>query len=108
MSVPIFEKVLPRHLEIVYQINDDFKGEVETRWPGAAKKAELSLIEEGQPKMIRMAFLSVVASHAVNGVAALHTKLLRQNLFHSFDQLYLAKSVIRPMNHPTLALSLQS
>ena len=83
--------MLPRHLEIVYQINDDFlKGEVETRWPGdGAKKAELSLIEEGQPKMIRMAFLSVVASHAVNGVAALHTKLLRQNLFHSFDQLYL-------------------
>ena len=92
-SVPLFEKVLPRHLEIVYQINDDFlKGEVETRWPGdGAKKAELSLIEEGQPKMIRMAFLSVVASHAVNGVAALHTKLLRQNLFHSFDQLYPGK-----------------
>ena len=92
-SVPLFEKVLPRHLEIVYQINDDFlKGEVESRWPGdGAKKAELSLIEEGQPKMIRMAFLSVVASHAVNGVAALHTKLLRQNLFHSFDQLYPGK-----------------
>ena len=92
-SVPLFEKVLPRHLEIVYQINDEFlKGEVETRWPGdGAKKAELSLIEEGQPKMIRMAYLCVVASHAVNGVAALHTQLLRQHLFNSFDQLYPGK-----------------
>ena len=89
-SVPLFEKVLPRHLEIVYQINNEFlKGEVEARWPGdGAKKAELSLIEEGKPKMIRMAYLSVVASHAVNGVAALHTQLLRQHLFHSFDELY--------------------
>jgi starch phosphorylase len=89
-SVSLFEKVLPRHLEIVYQINNEFlKGEVETRWPGdGAKKAELSLIEEGKPKMIRMAYLSVVASHAVNGVAALHTQLLRRDLFHSFDELY--------------------
>lgn len=91
--VNLFEKVLPRHLEIIYQINDEFlKGEVETRWPGdGAKKSELSLIEEGNPKKIRMAYLSVVASHAVNGVAALHTQLLRQHLFHSFDELYPGK-----------------
>ncbi len=89
-SVPLFEKVLPRHLEIVYQINDQFlKGDVESRWPGDGhKKAALSIIEEGSPKMIRMAYLSVIVSHAVNGVAALHTRLLKQNLLHDFDQLY--------------------
>lgn len=94
-SVPLFERILPRHLEIIYEINRRFlQDEVEAHWPGdGKKKAELSLIEEGQPKMIRMAYLSVVASSRVNGVAALHTQLLRQDLFASFDALYPDKIV---------------
>jgi len=89
-SVPLFERVLPRHLQIIYEINRRFlEEEVEACWPGdGAMKSRLSLIEEGHPKMIRMAFLSVVASHAVNGVAALHTELLKKDLFAAFHQLY--------------------
>ncbi len=94
-GVPLFEKVLPRHLEIIYEINHRFlQGEVEAKWPGDdAKKAELSIIEEGQPKMIRMAYLSVVGSTRVNGVAALHTDLLKKHLFSSFHELYPDKLV---------------
>ena len=94
-SVPLFEKVVPRHLEIVYEINDRFlKGEVEARWPGDdSKKAELSIIEEGDTKMIRMAYLSVIGSSMVNGVAALHTELLKKNLFATFHDLYPNKIV---------------
>jgi len=89
-SVPLFEKVLPRHLEIIYEINARFlKEEVEAKWPGDdSKKVELSIIEEGQPKMVRMAYLSVVGSTKVNGVAALHTELLKKNLFATFNELY--------------------
>ena len=78
--MPLFEKVLPRHLEIIYQINARFlEDEVEAKWPGDdAKKSELSIIEEGHPKMVRMAYLSVVGSTKVNGVAALHTDLLKK------------------------------
>lgn len=92
-SVPLFEKVLPRHLQIIYEINRIYlETEVEAKWPGdGEKKAQLSLIEEGEPKMIRMAYLSVVASHTVNGVAALHTQLLKDHLFYDFDQLYPGK-----------------
>ena len=94
-SVPLFEKVLPRHLEIIYEINRRFlEGEVEAKWPGDdSKKAELSIIQEGQPKMIRMAYLSVVGSSRVNGVAALHTNLLKKNLFSTFHELYPGKLV---------------
>ncbi len=89
-SVPLFEKVLPRHLEIIYEINARFlQDEVEAKWPGDdSKKSELSIIEEGHPKMIRMAYLSVVGSTKVNGVAALHTELLKKNLFATFHELY--------------------
>ncbi len=89
-SVPLLENVLPRHLEIIYEINRRFLDEVvERRWPGdVGKRAELSLIEEGSPKHVRMAYLSVIASHAVNGVAALHTQLLRTRLFKTFDELF--------------------
>jgi len=92
-SVPLFERVLPRHLQIIFEINRRFlEEEVEAEWPGDnEKKQALSIIEEGNPKMVRMAYLSVVASHTVNGVAALHTQLLRQHLFHDFDELYPGK-----------------
>jgi len=88
-SVPLFAKVLPRHLQIIFEINIRFLKEVEKKWPGDTRKvAELSLIQEGSVQMIRMAHLAVVGSFSVNGVAELHTRLLRENLFKSFDELY--------------------
>lgn len=88
-SVPLFELVLPRHLQIVYEINRRFLAEVEAKWPGDdSKKRELSIIEEGAPKQVRMATLAVVTCHSTNGVAALHTELLKQTLFHDLNELY--------------------
>jgi starch phosphorylase len=87
--VPLFERVLPRHLQIIYEINRRFLDEVDRHWPGDdAKKGALSLIEEGSPKMVRMAYLAVVGSHSVNGVAALHSRLLQEFLLHDFFELY--------------------
>jgi len=88
-SVGLFQKVLPRHLQIIFEINKRFLDEVEAKWPGdAEKKRILSIIEEGHHQMVRMAHLSVVGGHSVNGVAALHTKLIKSDLFPEFDQLY--------------------
>ncbi len=91
-TVGLFQKVLPRHLQIIFEINKRFLEQVEARWPGdVQKKKILSLIEEGDTQRVRMAHLSVVGSHSVNGVAALHTKLLKANLFPEFDELYPGK-----------------
>lgn len=89
-SVPLFARVLPRHLEIILEINRRFlEEEVEAKWPGDdAMKRQLSLIEEGHPQMIRMANLSVIGSHTTNGVAALHSRLLKEKLFPELDALY--------------------
>ena len=88
-SVGLFRKVLPRHLQIIFEINKSFLEEVEAKWPGDTEmKRTLSLIEEGHEQMVRMAHLSVVGSHTVNGVAALHTQLLKEHLFPEFDALY--------------------
>ncbi len=92
-AVSMFENVLPRHLEILYSINDYFLNqEVEALWPGNNEvKARLSLIEEGHTKMVRMAHLCVVASYKVNGVAQVHSDLVKSDLFPEFDQLYPGK-----------------
>ena len=91
-SVGLFQKVVPRHLQIIFEINERFMKEVEAKWPGDAKKKQiLSLIVEGPAQMVRMAHLSVIGSHSVNGVAALHTKLLKKDLFPEFDALYPGK-----------------
>ncbi|MFT5470304.1 MAG: starch phosphorylase [Verrucomicrobiales bacterium] len=92
-SVPLFKKVLPRHLEIVFRINKWFLEEVvDKKWPGdGSKRQALSLIANGNPDMIRMAYLSVVVSHTTNGVAALHTRLLKERLFADFNELYPGK-----------------
>ncbi|MDR2982933.1 MAG: glycogen/starch/alpha-glucan phosphorylase [Puniceicoccales bacterium] len=88
-SVPLFEKVLPRHLQIIYEINRRFMEDVDSHWPGDdSKKRALSIIEEGSVKMVRMAHLAAVASHAINGVAALHTQLLKESLFADFYELW--------------------
>jgi starch phosphorylase len=93
-SVPLFGKVLPRHLQLIFEINKRFLETVEATWPGDdRRKRELSLIEEGGVQMVRMANLAVVGSHKVNGVAAMHTALLRKDLFPDFDHLYPGKFV---------------
>jgi len=91
-GVPLFERVLPRHLQIIFEINRRLMKACEAKWPGDnEKKRVCSLIEENGAKMVRMANLAVVGSHAVNGVAALHTALLRRDLFPEFDALYPGK-----------------
>ncbi|HVU22752.1 MAG TPA: glycogen/starch/alpha-glucan phosphorylase [Opitutus sp.] len=91
-SVPLFERVLPRHLQIIFDINARLLKTVEAKWPGdVGKLRACSLIEENGSKMIRMANLAVAGSHAVNGVAALHTELLKKHLFPDFDALYPGK-----------------
>ncbi|MBA4137638.1 MAG: glycogen phosphorylase [Opitutus sp.] len=91
-SVPLFQRVLPRHLLLVYRINDHLMQLCEAKWPGDhEKKRVVSLIDESGAKGVRMANLSVVGSFAVNGVAELHTRLLRANLFPEFDALYPGK-----------------
>ncbi len=88
----MIEKILPRHLEIIYEINHRFMDEVEKKWPGNnAIKAKLSIIEEGNEKMVRMGHLSVIGSFAVNGVAEIHSKLVKANLFPEFDELWPGK-----------------
>ncbi len=91
-GVPLFERVLPRHLQIIYDINQRLMHVVEAQWPGNVEmKRTCSLIEESGGKMVRMANLAVVGSHTVNGVAALHTALLKKHLFPHFDTLYPGK-----------------
>ena len=91
-GVSLFEKVLPRHLKIIFEINKHLMVTCEKQWPGDnEKKRTCSIIEENGGKMVRMANLAVVGSHAVNGVAALHTVLLRKHLFPEFDELYAGK-----------------
>ncbi|MBJ7258244.1 MAG: glycogen/starch/alpha-glucan phosphorylase [Chthoniobacterales bacterium] len=88
-GVNLFRKVLPRHLQIIFEINKSFLEEVEKKWPGdTEKKRNLSLIEEGGGQMIRMGHLSVVGSHSVNGVAAIHTSLVKSDLFPDFHALW--------------------
>ena len=84
-SLPLFASVLPRHLEIIYEINKRFLDEVRRKYPGEERKlSRLSIIEEGGDKFVRMAHLAVVGSHAVNGVAELHSELVKKQLFRDF------------------------
>lgn len=91
-SVGLFESLLPRLLEIIYDINARFMAEVSTRWPGDLDRMRrMSIIEEGYEKQVRMAYLAIVGSYSVNGVAALHSKLLQEGLFKDFYELWPAK-----------------
>jgi starch phosphorylase len=84
--------LLPRHLEIIFEINRRFLDEVARRYPGDdALLARMSIIEEGPVAKVRMAHLAIVGSHAVNGVAALHTRILQERLFCDFDRFYPGK-----------------
>jgi starch phosphorylase len=84
----LFKSVLPRHLDIIYEINRHFLNDVRSRFPGDNERLmRMSLIDERGEKSIRMANLACVGSHAVNGVAELHTKLLTANTLHDFYEL---------------------
>jgi starch phosphorylase len=86
--VELFAQVLPRHLEIVYEINRRFLDEVRERFPGDNAKLErLSLIDERGERYVRMANLACVGSRAINGVAALHSELLKQTVLKDFHEL---------------------
>ncbi|MFZ0790500.1 MAG: glycogen/starch/alpha-glucan phosphorylase [Chromatiaceae bacterium] len=88
-SVRLFEQLLPRLLQIIYEINAHFLAEVANRWPGDnERQRRMSLIEEGHVPQVRMAYLAIVGSFSVNGVAALHSKLLVEGLFKDFYDLW--------------------
>lgn len=87
--VRLFAQLLPRLLEIIYEINARFLTEVSSRWPGDMNRmARMSLIEEADDPQIRMAFLAIVGSFSVNGVAELHSQLLKDGLFRDFYELW--------------------
>ncbi len=88
-SVGLFSRLLPRLLEIIYEINARFLKLVDQQWPGdVGMRREMSLIEESDNPHIRMAYLAIVGSFSVNGVAGLHTQLLESGLFKNFAQLW--------------------
>jgi starch phosphorylase len=87
--VDLFEKLLPRHLQLIYDINHYFMQDVSHRYPGDLDRMRrLSLIEEGETKRIRMSHLAIVGSHKVNGVAELHTQLMKTTTFAEFEEFF--------------------
>jgi starch phosphorylase len=88
-SVRLFQNLLPRLFEIIREINVRFLEEVDKKWPGDEERQhQLSIIEGGDDPQVRMAYLAIVGSHSVNGVAGLHTELLKKGLFNQFYQLW--------------------
>ncbi|MFZ1547845.1 MAG: glycogen/starch/alpha-glucan phosphorylase, partial [Candidatus Nitrotoga sp.] len=88
-QVNLFGRLLPRLLEIIHEINARFLAMVAQRWPGdVERQRRMSIIEEGHDQYIRMAYMAVVASVSVNGVAELHSRLLTQHLFRDFYELW--------------------
>jgi glycogen phosphorylase len=88
-SAAMLERVLPRHLQIIYEINQRFSELVLTKWPGDWERLRrLSIIEEGERKQVRMGHLAIIGSHSVNGVAKLHSDLVKSHLVPDFYQLW--------------------
>lgn len=88
-SVSLLGTVLPRHLQIIYEINRRFLQQVARRYPDDSDRLRrMSLIEEGDEKRVRMAHLAIVGSHSTNGVAALHTELLKNHVFRDFFEFF--------------------
>ena len=88
-SVSLFRELLPRLLEIVFEINARFLKQVSSHWPGDVERLQrMSLIEEGADRKIRMSYLAIVGSFSINGVAALHSRLLAEDLFFDFHSLW--------------------
>ena len=92
--VSMFEQILPRHLQIIYEINERFLTQVMQRFPGENElRRRMSIIGEDGGKRVRMAHLAMVGSHTVNGVAAIHTQLMKETIFSDFDRFYPGKIV---------------
>ena len=88
-SVPLMQNLLPRHLQIIYDINMNFLHMVERRFPKDRDiLGRVSIIEESQPKMVRMAYLATIGSHKVNGVAELHSDLVKTTILKDFVKIY--------------------
>jgi len=87
--VAMFRRLLPRLLDIIYEINARFIADIGQHWPGDNERIRrMSLIQEGSEPMIRMAYLAIVGSFSINGVAELHSRLLREGLFRDFAELW--------------------
>jgi starch phosphorylase len=87
--LPLFQRVLPRHFEIICEINEHFLDDVRIHFPGDdARLRRMSLIDEDGPRYVRMAHLAVAGSFAVNGVAALHTELLKSDVLRDFYEMW--------------------
>jgi starch phosphorylase len=88
-GLPLFQSLLPRHLEIIYEINRRFLEDVKAKYPGDDERVRrLSIVDESGQKFIRMAHLATVGSHAINGVAQLHSELLKKDLLRDFYEMY--------------------
>ena len=88
-SIDLFRRVLPRHLDIIFQINQQFMNQVQERYHGdMGKMKRMSLIEENHTKYIRMAHLSIIGSHSINGVAELHSSILKEKVFSDFHEMF--------------------
>ncbi len=88
-QVSMFEQLLPRLMEIIYRINAEFLKLVAARWPDdPERQGRMSIIDGDDHKIVRMAYLAIVGSHSVNGVAELHSQLLKENLFRDFYELW--------------------
>jgi starch phosphorylase len=93
-SLEMVTRVLPRHIEIIYEINRIFLETVAKRWPGDSDRLRrLSIIDENSPKMVRMAHLAIIMAFKVNGVAAIHSEILKKELFRDFYELYPEKFI---------------
>ncbi len=93
-AVSKFERVLPRHLEIIYEINHRFIAQVNHLFPGDTELLKrVSIIDENNGRRVRMAHLAVVGSHTVNGVAAIHSELLKTTLFADFHRIFPGKFI---------------
>ena len=107
-TVALLGQLLPRHLQIIYEINARFLGTVRARFgPDDARCRRMSLIDEDGERRVRMAALAIVGSHGVNGVAALHTEILRTRVFRDFDELWPEQVQQQDQRHHPAALAAQ-
>ncbi|SHL83396.1 glycogen phosphorylase [Nitrosospira sp. Nsp11] len=93
-AVTLFENVLPRHMQIIYEINRRFLKDVMHRYPGDTEiLRRMSIIDEEGGRRVRMAHLAIIGSHKVNGVAQIHTELMKQTIFADFDRFFPGKII---------------
>jgi glycogen phosphorylase len=92
--VALFEEILPRHLQIIYEINQRFLDDVRHRFPGDAELVRrVSLIDESAGRRVRMAHLAIAGSHRVNGVSRIHTELMKETIFADFERFFPGKII---------------